>query len=148
MNEDFEYPKDYDVYWEKWVDAYEQELEEEASIIEQLKSMDLEFSEEEESLYKELREEEMTGFKSIKTIMTPFGMMPLTEQSLASNYFKFWTGHTNFKLLKSHINTISMVDGVETIDVLTPYRFRIAVAKLFIDRNVMASVRNALLSDL
>ena len=48
MNEDFEYPKDYDVYWEKWVDAYEQELEEEASIIEQLKSMDLEFSEEEE----------------------------------------------------------------------------------------------------
>ena len=104
--------------------------------------------EEEESLYKELSEEEMTGFKSIKTIMTPFGMMPLTEQSLASNYFKFWTGHTNFKLLKSHINTISMVDGVETIDVLTPYRFRIAVAKLFIDRNVMASVRNALLSDL
>ena len=148
MNEDFEYPKDYDVYWEKWVDAYEQELEEEASIIEQIKSMDLEFSEEEESLYKELSEEEMTGFKSIKTIMTPFGMMPLTEQSLASNYFKFWTGHTNFKLLKSHINTISMVDGVETIDVLTPYRFRIAVAKLFIDRNVMASVRNALLSDL
>ena len=148
MNEDFEYPKDYDVYWEKWVDAYEQELEEEASIIEQLKSMDLEFSEEEERLYKELSEEEMTGFKSIKTIMTPFGMMPLTEQSLASNYFKFWTGHTNFKLLKSHINTISMVDGVETIDVLTPYRFRIAVAKLFIDRNVMASVRNALLSDL
>ena len=148
MNEDFEYPKDYDVYWEKWVDAYEQELEEEASIIEHLKSMYLEFSEEEESLYKELSEEEMTGFKSIKTIMTPFGMMPLTEQSLASNYFKFWTGHTNFKLLKSHINTISMVDGVETIDVLTPYRFRIAVAKLFIDRNVMASVRNALLSDL
>ena len=148
MNEDFEYPKDYDVYWEKWVDAYEQELEDEASIIEKLKSMDLEFSEEEESLYKELSEEEMTGFKSIKTIMTPFGMMPLTEQSLASNYFKFWTGHTNFKLLKSHINTISMVDGVETIDVLTPYRFRIAVAKLFIDRNVMASVRNALLSDL
>ena len=81
MNEDFEYPKDYDVYWDKWVDAYEQELEEEASIIEQLKSMDLEFSEEEESLYKELSEEEMTGFKSIKTIMTPFGMMPLPEQS-------------------------------------------------------------------
>ena len=110
--------------------------------------MDLEFSEEEESLYKELSEEDMTGFKSIKTIMTPFGMMPLTEQSLASNYFKFWTGHTNFKLLKSHINTISMVDGVETVDVLTPYRFRIAVAKLFIDRNVMVSVRNALLSEL
>ncbi len=80
--------------------------------------------------------------------MTPFGMMPLTEQSLASNYFKFWTGHTNFKLLKSHIDTIGMVEGVETIDVLTPYRFRIAVAKLFIDRNVMSDVRSCLLKTL
>ena len=57
MNENFEYPEDYDVYWEKWVDAYEQELEEEASIIEQLKSMELEFSEEEEQLYEELSDE-------------------------------------------------------------------------------------------
>ena len=61
MNENFEYPKDYDVYWEKWVDAYEQELEEEASIIEQLKSMELEFSEEEEQLYEELSDLIVTG---------------------------------------------------------------------------------------
>tara|TARA_R110002012_G_scaffold237183_5_gene410933 strand:- start:1842 stop:2288 length:447 start_codon:yes stop_codon:yes gene_type:complete len=148
MNENFDYPQDYDVYWEKWVDAYEQDLQEEQDLIEQLKSMEFEFSEEEEILYEELAEEGMQGFKSIKTIMTPFGMMPLTEQSLASNYFKFWTGHTNFKLLKSHIDTIGMVEGVETIDVLTPYRFRIAVAKLFIDRNVMSDVRSCLLKTL
>ena len=148
MNENFEYPKGYDVYWEKWIDIYEQEMEEEQSVIEQLKSMDFEFSEEEQNLYDELAEEGMPGFKSIKTIMTPFGMMPLTEQSLASNYFKFWTGHTNFKLLKSHIHTISMVDGVETIDVLTPYRFRIGVAKLFVDRDVMSNVRKMLLETL
>ena len=24
MNENFEYPEDYDVYWEKWIDIYEQ----------------------------------------------------------------------------------------------------------------------------
>ena len=148
MNENFEYPEDYDVYWEKWVDAYEQNLQEEEDLIEQLKSMEFEFSEEEEALYEELAQEGMPGFNSIKTIMTPFGMMPLTEQSLASNYFKFWTGHTNFKLLKSHIDIIGMVDGVETIDVLTPYRFRIAVAKLFIDRNVMSDVRSSLLKAL
>ena len=69
MNENFEYPKDYDVYWEKWVDAYEQELEEEASIIEQLKSMELEVLEENWQLYEELSDEGMPGFKSIKTII-------------------------------------------------------------------------------
>jgi len=148
MNENFEYPKGYDVYWEKWIDIYEQEMEEEQSVIEQLKSMDFEFSEEEQNLYEELAEEGMPGFKSIKTIMTPFGMMPLTEQSLASNYFKFWTGHTNFKLLRSHIDMIGMVEGVETIDVLTPYRFRIGVAKLFVDRDVMSNVRKILLKTL
>ena len=69
MNENFEYPKGYDVYWEKWIDIYEQEMEEEQSVIEQLKSMDFEFSEEEQNLYEELAEEGMPGFKSIKTIM-------------------------------------------------------------------------------
>ena len=50
MNENFEYPEDYDVYWEKWVDAYEQNLQEEEDLIEQLKSMEFEFSEEEEAI--------------------------------------------------------------------------------------------------
>lgn len=89
--------------------------------------------------------ESMANMPSIKTIMTPFGMMPLTEQSLASSHFKFWVGHTNFKLLKGHCKTIGSVEGIETMDILTPYRFRIAVAKLFVDREVMSEVRKSLL---
>ena len=77
--------------------------------------------------------------------MTPFGMMPLTAQSLASNHFKFWVGHTNFKLLKKHSKIIGSVEGIESVDILTPYRFRISVAKLFVDRDAMAKVRKALL---
>ena len=85
---------------------------------------------------------------TIKTVFTPFGMLPLTEQSLASTHFKFWVGHTNFKLIRSFYSVIGRVKGVEAIDIFTPYRFRIAIGKLFRDRDVMSGVRKKMLEHL
>jgi len=143
MSNSFEYPQDYEVYWEKWVDAYQTEIDEIDDVLEQFEDLQgLEYDIDPETMEKL---EAMSNMPSIKTIMTPFGMMPLTEQSLASNHFKFWVGHTNFKLLNSHRKIIGSVSGIETMDILTPYRFRIAVAKLFVDREVMSKVRKSLL---
>ena len=144
MNENFEYPKDFDVYWEKWIDAYEQELEEEQQLLEQLTEEELA----ELHISFEDLGEPYNKVSHVRSIMTPFGIMPLTEQSLASNHFKLWVGHSNFKILKSHVKIIGAVAGVETVDILTPYRFRMSVAKLFVDRDVMSSVREALLNSL
>tara|TARA_R100000963_G_scaffold34929_1_gene30246 strand:- start:1798 stop:2247 length:450 start_codon:yes stop_codon:yes gene_type:complete len=129
-------PTGHDVYWEKWVDAYEEQV------------VAIESEEEEEEMAYE--EEEMLAEKfalmsHIKSIMTPFGIMPLTEQSLASQYFKFWVGHSNFKLTDKVYNVVGNTPGVETLDILTPYRFRIAIGKMFVDRDVMSTVRNNLL---
>ena len=144
MNENFEYPKDFDVYWEKRIDAYEQELEEEQQLLEQLTEEELA----ELNISFEDLGEPYNKVSHVRSIMTPFGIMPLTEQSLASNHFKLWVGHSNFKILKSHVKIIGAVAGVETVDILTPYRFRMSVAKLFVDRDVMSSVREALLNSL
>ena len=144
MNENFEYPKDFDVYWEKWIDAYEQELEEEQQLLEQLTEEELA----ELNISFEDLGEPYNKVSHVRSIMTPFGIMPLTEQSLASNHFKLWVGHSNFKILKSHVKIIGAGAGVETVDILTPYRFRMSVAKLFVDRDVMSSVREALLNSL
>ena len=84
--------------------------------------------------------------KTIQTIFTPFGVLPLTEQSLASSYFKFWVGHTNFKITYSFYKIISNIEGVETLDVFSPYRFRISVGKLFRDRDVMNHIRKSMIS--
>ena len=146
MGDTFEYPNDFDVYWEKWIDVYQQEMEEIESAIDELEGLDdLGYD-----IDPEVRDqlENMVNIPSIKTIMTPFGMLPLTEQSLASNHFKLWVGHTNFSVLKSHARIIGSVKGVESVDILTPYRFRIGIAKLFVDRDVMAGVRKALLETL
>tara|TARA_R100001129_G_scaffold24500_1_gene15815 strand:+ start:981 stop:1421 length:441 start_codon:yes stop_codon:yes gene_type:complete len=146
MGDTFEYPNDFDVYWEKWIDVYQQEMEEIESAIDELEGLDdLGYD-----IDPEVRDqlENMANIPSIKTIMTPFGMLPLTEQSLASSHFKLWVGHTNFSVLKSHTRLIGSVKGVESVDILTPYRFRIGIAKLFVDRDVMAGVRTALLESL
>ena len=146
MGDTFEYPNDFDVYWEKWIDVYQQEMEEIESAIDELEGLDdLGYD-----IDPEVRDqlENMANIPSIKTIMTPFGMLPITEQSLASNHFKLWVGHTNFSVLKSHARIIGSVKGVESVDILTPYRFRIGIAKLFVDRDVMAGVRKALLETL
>ena len=143
MSNSFNYPQEYEVYWEKWVDVYQEEIDEIDQALSEFEDLqDLEYDRDPEMIEKL---QSMANMPSIKTILTPFGMMPLTEQSLASNHFKFWVGHTNFKLLKKHSKIIGSVEGIESVDILTPYRFRISVAKLFVDRDAMAKVRKALL---
>lgn len=133
-------PSGFDVYWEPWVDAYSDES------IENAKEA---FEKELEEVAEDVDFEEMEDLpffeKPIKTIITPFGVLPLTENSLASSHFKFWVGHSNFKLLDNYYPIIEACRGVETVDILTPYRFRIGVGKLFRDREVMYAVRKALL---
>ena len=130
---DIPIPSGNEVYWEKWIDAYEEHTE------------DIEIEEEEIGYEEEIFAEKLPLMNHIKSIMTPFGIMPLTEQSLASQHFKFWVGHSNFKLTDNVYNIVGNTEGVETLDILTPYRFRIAIGKMFVDRDVMSTVRTNLL---
>ena len=100
------------------------------------------FDEYEESL---MEQEIMKHSPShIRTIITPFGVLPITEKTRASNYFKLWVGHSNFKLTEDFYKIIGGSSGVEALDILTPYRFRIAIGKMFVDRDVMKTVRDCM----
>ena len=136
-------PSGYDVYWEKWIDAFEQEddnLEKEMQQMQELLSNEEDLDLEEDlELIKE-------SVSHIRSIMTPFGILPLTEQTKASSHFKFWVGHSNFKLTEDFYKVIGQQPGIEALDILTPYRFRIAVGKMFVDRDVMKDVRDTMVS--
>jgi hypothetical protein len=128
-------PNGYDVYWEKWIDAFD--VEEEA--------FENHISELEQILAGEdigESTENIQSISNIRSIMTPFGVLPLTEHAMASKSFKLWVGHSNFKLTEAFYKVIGEHPGIEALDILTPYRFRIAVGKMFIDRDVMTSVRD------
>jgi hypothetical protein len=148
--DEIQIPEDNEVYWEPWIDAYDNDSVNSAKSLfqQQLEDMLIQRDEEADEIEEDelSLEDEISMFeKPIKTIITPFGVLPLTEESLASSHFKFWVGHSNFKILKNYIKVIENCKGVESVDILTPYRFRIAVGKLFRDRSVMSDVRGVLL---
>lgn len=63
--------------------------------------------------------------------LTPIGIVPVHESNSPSSLFDLWVGHTNFKLDAETAQRICDEPGVEAFDVLSTYRFRIAVARQF-----------------
>lgn len=78
--------------------------------------------------------------RPIKIVSTPFGIIPLTEQSMPSKIFNFWTMHTNFPITKSVVDVLNKTLGIETLDVFTPYRVRISIGKAFDTLEVKARI--------
>lgn len=80
----------------------------------------------------------------VRVMATPMGIIPITENTASSKIFNFWLGHTNFNITKKIAQTIEDIDGVETLDVFTRYRFRIGVGKAFSDSDVMRNINKQL----
>lgn len=57
-------------------------------------------------------------------------------------HFDFWLCHTNFPLSKDNKRAIDNILGVESFNILTPYRFVISVAKMFDMKDVRKRLEN------
>tara|TARA_B100001939_G_C16647814_1_gene490472 strand:- start:89 stop:547 length:459 start_codon:yes stop_codon:yes gene_type:complete len=79
-------------------------------------------------------------FGAQKFMITPMGVMPVTDNTISTKIFNFWTGHTNFNISKTVANIIQRCDGVESLDVFTRYRFRISIGKVFKESEVMSDI--------
>ena len=144
-------PTGHDIYWEKWRDAFEVAEEKLSQLLDEVEN-------EEDDMFAASSYDEGQGeddmeidshyMPHVRSVMTPYGLLPLTDDTLASKQFKFWTGHSNFRLTEEYFSVIGTVAGVETLDILTPYRFRIGIGKLFTDRSVMHEVRSEMLQHL
>ena len=84
----------------------------------------------------------------IKVIATPMGMIPLNDNTASNKIFNFWVGHTNFDITHHIGRIIELTDGVETLDIFTRYRFRIAVGKAFDDSTVMRQINSRVYAEL
>jgi hypothetical protein len=125
------------IIWEKWRDplGYDDIDENIPKIEEEDKDDDEEYCDVEEN-------KKNVVIKNIKEqfILTPLGIIPLTENTASSKIFNFWTGHTIFPISKKIVNIIENIDGVETLDIFTRYRFRLSVGKAFDDSVVLRKV--------
>ena len=76
------------------------------------------------------------------------GIIPVNDNTASGKLFNFWVGHTNFDISKKIANIIEKTDGVETLDIFTRYRFRIAVGKAFDDSEIMRNINKTIYSEL
>lgn len=115
------------IVWEKWVDPFDEEVLEEEVLEEE-----------------EIDEDQIlppNHMMPMKAIITPIGLMPMSSLSM-SEIFNFWIGYTNFSITKDIASVIEQSDGVEVLDIITRYRFRVAIGKIFTDRDVMKKIND------
>lgn len=64
-----------------------------------------------------------------------------------NNYedFNFYIGHSNFYITRAIVEYLSKTEGIESLDILSPYRFRIAIGKLFLPEEILSSIEEHLI---
>jgi hypothetical protein len=122
------------IVWEKWIDPLNSNLTD----IDPSVKDGIVFNEQpinkivQQSIGSDVEGDEEVIF-SLKpnnnVIMTPYGMLSLTEHNLACNQFDFWVMHTNFNTSSQVINQLNSIDGVESVIPLTRYRTIIGFPK-------------------
>lgn len=130
------------IIWQKWADPFGQDDIEEAK-----EALD-EFTEDDEhsDIHEENKSDKIINSQYVKVMATPMGIIPINENTASNKIFNFWMGHTNFDITKKIGSIIEESDGVESLDIFTRYRFRIAVGKAFNDSVVMRNINNQVYS--
>lgn len=131
------------IIWQKWFDPFggDEEINIEAKhISEQQEEDDEKFIDDEEYLDNDGNHH--LNSKPVRAIATPMGLIPYTENTASGKIFNFWIGHTNFSITKKIADIIESSEGVETLDVFTRYRFRIAIGKVFDSSKVMKQIND------
>ena len=92
--------------------------------------------------YEEQEESQFEDDAIQQVIAGPFSMMtPISPVKIVTEKdFNFWMGHANFPISGKILEIIALCPGVEAIDILTPYRFRIATGLLFRPGEVMSGI--------
>jgi hypothetical protein len=120
------------IIWEKWVDPYGNDLD----------AVEWPGYDNENIINDDHHDENNIKYKKINVIATTMGIIPFNEHTDCTKIFNFWIGHTNFDITKNIAQLLQTINGVETLDVFTRYRFRISFGKAFEDRDIINNINN------
>jgi hypothetical protein len=124
------------IIWEKWINPL-------------FDNTNKEIDDEDIEPYSDYEDNNETqDHRMMHMVMTPMGIIPFEEIKDCDKVFNFWTGHTNFTISKAIAKLIENIDGVETLDVFTRYRFRVGFGKAFKDGDVMNNINDTVYSKL
>lgn len=130
------------IIWEKWVDPFGNNIDDvEWPGFDNANDSSIESYLDEENINLEKIEPK---YKKFNAIMTNMGIIPYNEHTDCTKIFNFWIGHTNFSITKNIAKILEQTDGVETLDIFTRYRFRVAFGKAFNDREIINKINTTI----
>ena len=119
------------IIWEKWVDPYGSDLD------------SVEWpGYDQDNIIDDDSDSEKIKYKKINVIATTMGIIPFNEHTDCTKIFNFWIGHTNFDITNNIAKLLQSINGVETLDIFTRYRFRISFGKAFEDRHIIDNINS------
>lgn len=127
-------PSKYRIMWNKWQDP----ITKTQTKLKEYFQNELRDQNLEQDLYD--KENQFDSFENSQS--NPISFMPIPAGLTLSPFmpdfssFNFWIGHTNFNITHPILEIINQVPGVETLNLFSPYRFRIAVGQAF-DENIV-----------
>lgn len=125
------------IMWEKWSDPYAEDIVEHDVVDDTYDDYEDGYEDTETADASEVQ-----NIGKFRAIATPMGIIPINESTASSKIFNFWVGHSNFDITNAIAIIIEETDGVETLDIFTRYRFRIAIGKAFNDSVVMRNINS------
>lgn len=75
---------------------------------------------------------------------TPFGTFKIDDSMNPFKTFDFYIGDTNFKITRRVFTVLNNVLGVESLNILSPYRFIISCGRAFDWRDVQCQIEHEL----
>ena len=122
--------------WTKWIDPFEN--------IPNIPTKKGGGGYEDEDEYNVFDQPEMQIKNMTPMVMTPVGLMPIGDDIRPGKNFNFWIAHTTFRITPYIKDIIENTDGVETLDIPTPYRMRIGIGTMFNSPDVKCSIERRL----
>jgi hypothetical protein len=79
-----------------------------------------------------------------QAVVGPMGIIPLNESCYPGKLYNFWNMHTNFDVTEAVADVLNEMPGVETLDIFTRYRVRLAFGKCFEEREIKRAIEKVL----
>lgn len=136
------------IIWQKWTDPFGNDLEDNTGFDPYLGDYFEDDIDEPPNENEKNHSQYERKTDPIKVIATPMGIIPMNDNTMSGKIFNFWIGHTNFNITGKIADTIEKTEGVETLDIFTRYRFRIAIGKAFDDSTIMRLINSRIYKEL
>lgn len=88
----------------------------------------------------EIDGEELLIEKPAGLVMTPMGPYPVLGNSHPEKVFNLWVGHANFDIIHTFHDEIEQISGVEVLEIMSRYRMKVGIAKLFDEDVVLKAI--------